>query len=676
MKNTLKILLFLYSFSMSVVLAQQDESQATRDAVKNRYPLVQKPYLELALGSIKARGWLKEQLIRQKDGMTGQLDELYPLVMGERNGWLGGDGDQWERGPYWIDGLLPLAYILDDEELKAKVKPWVEWSLNNQREDGYFGPKVVAVPYDYEEGVQRDNIEDWWPKMVMLKVLQQHYSATGDKRVIDLMTNYFKFQLENLPSTPLGHWTFWGNRRGGDNLMMVHWLYNITGDEFLLELGELIHQQTFDWKSIFTEQDHLSRKGSLHCVNVAQGIKEPIVYYQQSKDSRYIDAVDEGFQKLMKYNGQPHGLYGGDEWLHGTDPTQGSEFCSAVEMMYSLETMLTITGKLDFAERLERIAFNALPTQATDNYMERQYFQQNNQVAITRTARNFINPNEGTSGCFGLLTGYPCCTANMHQGWPKFTQNLWYKTANDGIAAIVYAPSEVTTTVSEGTTVTWVEETNYPFEESIHFELTECSQINAAFPFHLRIPAWCKDATVLVNGKKFDTARGGKELIIKRDWNKGDKVELKLPMEISTSTWHENAQVVERGRLVYALKVEEKWEKVDFKSESTRYGDYYYEVKPKSAWNYGILKEGDKPVTQHMKVVKGKKVAEYPWNMENAPISIKVKAKKIPYWEMYNDAAGPLMFSPVPDVKTEVEEVTLIPYGCTTLRITEFPTVY
>ena len=176
-----------------------------------------------------------------RDGMTGRLDSLYAPVMGARNAWLGGDGDAWERGPYWIDGLLPLAYLLGDEALIAKTQPWIERAFASQRPDGYFGPSEDRSP---ERGLQRDNACDWWPKMVMLKVMQQYYSATGDRRVIDFMTRYFRYQLRRLPEEPLGHWTYWGAQRGGDNLGVVYWLYNLTGERFLLELGELIHRQT------------------------------------------------------------------------------------------------------------------------------------------------------------------------------------------------------------------------------------------------------------------------------------------------------------------------------------------------------------------------------------------------------------------------------------------------
>ena len=252
--------------------------------------------------------------------------------------------------------------------------------------------------------------------------------------------------------------------------MVVYWLYNITGDKFLLDLGELIHKQTFNWTDIFLNQDHLSRQLSLHCVNLAQGFKEPVVYYQQNQDPKQICAVKKAVKDIHNTIGLPTGLWGGDELLRFGEPTTGSELCTAVEMMFSLEEMLEITGDVQWADYLERVAYNALPTQVTDDYSARQYYQQTNQVAVTREWRNFSTPHDDTDILFGELTGYPCCTSNLHQGWPKLVQNLWYATADNGIAALVYAPSSVKAKVANGVTVQIEEETAYPFDETLHFK--------------------------------------------------------------------------------------------------------------------------------------------------------------------------------------------------------------
>ncbi len=665
MKKKLVYIILLIPF----LLFPQGAVNRNSNYITNQAPLIAQPYTALPLGAIKPKGWLHEMMVLQRDGLTGKLDSIYELVCGPTNGWLGGIGDGWERGPYWLDGLVPLAYILEDKELQTKAQQWIEWSIENQREDGYFGPKPLEEGYREIPGTQQGNREDWWPKMVMLKVLQQYYTATQDKRVIDLMQKYFKYQLNNLEEYPLGHWSYWGNRRGADNLAVVYWLYNITQQDYLLELAELIHKQTYDWTTIFSDGtiNNVNPYPRLHCVNVAQGLKAPLIYYQQHPEEKYAGALKKGLHALKQTHGFVNGMYGGDERLHGNDPTQGSELCSATEMMFSFESVLPITGDVYYADYLEKIAFNVLPTQHDDAFLRKQYFQQANQVQVTSDNRNFFNDNHARIA-YGVLTGYPCCTTNMHQGWPKFVQNLWYATADNGLAALVYGESEVRAKVNDGVEVSFAEETQYPFDDTIHFTFTGAE--SATFPLHLRIPLWTKDWSITVNGNTFEATEENNIVVLNRKWKKGDKVALTLPMEIETSFWYEQSVGIERGPLVYALKMDEDWQE----KTNEEFPHSFYEVLPKSEWNYGIPREAleDKSLS----ISKKKKISAMPWNVESAPLSLTVEAVPIPEWKLYNHSAGKIpVRTRVSRDELKTQQITLIPYGCTTLRVAQFPLV-
>lgn len=643
----------------------------------SKAPELSRSYEELPLGAVKPSGWLREMLVRQRDGITAGLDSTYSMVMGDDNGWLGGEGDRWERGPYWIDGLLPLAYILDDETLKAKAGRWVEWALASQREDGFFGPDKG---YPYVEGLQRGMPLDWWPRIVMLKVMQQYYDATGDGRVMDFFDGYFRYQLATLPSEPLDKWTFWARYRAGDNLDVVLWYYNKTRKPWLLELADIIHSQSFDFTGEFLKGDLLATPGSIHCVNLAQGLKEPVVYWQYAKDRKYLDAVRKGLDDLRRFNGFANGMFGGDEALHGNDPGQGSELCSAVELMYSYEQMLKITGDTGFADALERVAFNALPAQISDDFTLHQYFQKPNQARITLGIHNFDVGQKGTGQVFGFLTAYPCCLSNQHQGWPKFTRNLWYSTKDGGLAAMVYSPCTVKASVG-GKEVIIKEETFYPMDGKILFRISVPEPVT--FPLELRIPSWCQEPALEVCGEK--TGCDGKHVVrLTREWKDGDTVCLDLPMKVEISRWHENSAAVERGPLVYALGLEEEWIHRPFDGETKKeFGEGCWEVLSPSKWNYSLISQEVSDPSSIIAVTDEEKLSgPWYWSLEGAPVSLKVSACEIPGWTLYNGDCGPIPWSlgngadvngASSNEKKEMRELTLIPYGCTTLRISQFP---
>lgn len=630
----------------------------------NRDPLVPSAYVPLPLGKVRPAGWLERQLRGWADGMTGRLDEVWPDV-GPDNGWIGGPGDIWERGPYWVDGLLPLGHVLSDQRLIEKANVWVEAALGSRKSNGYFGPTGERP----QPGRTRPMPgADWWPHMIMLKVLQNHYEATGDGRVLDLMTDYFRFQLRELPSKPLGHYTWWGKQRGGENLASAHWLYNRTGDAFLLDLGQILYEQTERWGTRHSEDP-----GRWHVVNTAMGIKQPGVWYAQTGFAEDWDRVDQLIAWLMANHGQPQGIWSGDEELHGTDPRQGVETCAVVEYMFSLESLLPIGGHLGHAELLEKLAYNALPAALSPRFGGRQYYQRPNQVACTLGQRSFTVRHEDDT-LIGLVTGYGCCTANLHQGWPKFVQHMWFATPDNGLAALVYGPCEVTARVGDGTEIRLVEETEYPFEETIRFRYEGPSGLR--FPLHLHVPSWASDATVRVTGESLTIPIAGTVHRIDRAWNDGDRVELELPMTVRTSRGHENSASLHLGPLVLALSREETWRRV---GGGEPFGDW--EIVTSDPWNYGI-READLENPAGAFEVRRGDVPEQPWASGTAPgtlsagspIRVECAGRRVDAWRPYGVDTGPLPWSPVRSGHPD-ERLTLVPYGSTKIRIAAFPVV-
>ncbi len=634
--------------------------------VRNRPELAGATFYLLPLTSVKPRGWLRHQLETQASGLTGHLDEFWPDLM-EDNGWLGGTGESWERGPYYMDGLVPLAYLLDDPKLIAKANKWVNWTLTHQRPDGSIGP---------------EKNQDWWPNMIMLKVLTQYQEATGDPRVIPLMERYFFYQTNQLQQHPLKEWAVY---RWADELLSVLWLYNRTGNKQLLGLARQLHDQGYDWKKQFehfefvaktsNEQLGLRPGGGLtdlalraHGVNNAMAMKTAAVWWLVSHESSDREAIYRMLGELDSYHLLPHGMHSADEHYAGPNPTQGNELCSVVESMFSLEHLIGLLGDPRLGDRLERIAFNAMPATFSGDMWAHQYDQQPNQIRCDIRQRDWTT-NGPEANVFGLEPNFGCCTANMHQGWPKFLASLWMATPDDGVAAVSYGPCEVNTIVKDGVRLHIIEETDYPFRGTIHLGLTPAKPVN--FPLSLRIPEWVSEPKVFLNGKPLQGLKPGSFHRIDRQWNKGDKVVLEFPLHARTSRWYRDSIAVEKGPLVFSLKVGEDWRKIEKgmrRPASVPAKDW--EVHPTTPWNYGLILDVDHP--EDSIETNLKPVGLSPFTSEGAPIQLRLKGRRIMEWAEVNGSAGLLPQSPASSLEP-VEILTLIPYGSAKLRITVFP---
>ncbi len=617
----------------------------------NREPLAPAPFVSLPLGAIKPAGWLRDQLQLQADGFTGHLGEVWPDV-GPNSAWLGGTGEDWERGPYYCDGLIPLGYLLNDATLIDMAEQWVSWSLNSQEADGSFGPKTNDDP---------------WPRMVMLKTLTQYQEATGDARVVPFLERYFAYQKAQLSSRPL---TKWAEARGAENVLSNLWLHRRTGDRSLLDLAATVAAQTLDWGQFFTDfpvrQKYTAGFTHLtHVVNVAMGVKEPGVRFALTGDPRSRDAVYAALANLDRFHGQVTDMFSGDEWLAGREPTQGVELCAVVEFMFSLEQLVPILGDPALADRLERVAYNNLPATITADMRGRQYDQQWNQVLCSVGHREWT-ANGDESNIFGLSPNFGCCTANLHQGWPKLAASLWLATSDGGLAAAVYAPCRVSTLIG-GANVTIDESTDYPFEDIVRFQVKTTSSVT--FPLVLRVPGWCSSADVWVNGTSWPGFDQPGFESIQREWRDGDVVEVQFAVGIHIREGQRGAVSIQRGPLTYALRVGERWEKLSARQPTTEpFADW--EVYPTTPWNYALVLDPSAP-GQSLEVERSP-VGEVPYAAESPPILIRASARKVPDWTLKGLSAGPTPPSPV-RVDTPIEDVTLVPYGCARLRVTELP---
>ncbi len=635
------------------------EARAPAGAVlKNRMPLAPNAFYLLPLSSIRPTGWLRRQLEIQATGLGGHLDEIWADV-GGNSGWLGGTGESWERGPYFLDGLVPLAYLLEDDRLKAKAQRFIDWTLTHQAADGKIGPP---------------SNDDWWPRMVMLKALAQYQEVTGDPRVIPVLSRYFAYQLETLPKRPLRDW---GKFRWQDNALVALWLFNRTGDPKLIELVKLLHQQGFDWQADFAdfkqtqpvtpemiklnEQNGLGDYAlSTHGVNNGQALKSAPVWSLVSGSDVDRRGLAQMLAALDKYHGLPNGMFSCDEHFAGRNPSQGSELCTVVETMFSLEQSLAILGDAAIGDRLEKLAFNALPGTFTDDMWAHQYNQEPNQVEVSLHRKPWTTDGP-ESNLYGLEPNFGCCTANFHQGWPKFAASLWMASQDDGLVAAAYSPCEVHTMVG-ATAVHLIEETEYPFRGNVRIIINPATA--STFPLRLRIPAWAAGTTLKVNGELQQAPAAAAFARIDRTWKAGDVVEIAFPMRPRVTPGFRDSVAMERGPLVFSYPIREDWVKL-----RTRGMTADWQVFPAAEWNYALVLNEQ---NMHELVAEEHPVGGSPFALEGAPVTLQIAARKLPAWRAVDGVADLVPESPVTSEEPK-ETITLVPYAAAKLRITAFP---
>lgn len=637
--------------------------------VSNRAPLVASPLVKLPIGSISPRGWLRHQLELEADGMTGHLQEISPWCRFADSAWSDPNGvgqNAWEEMPYWLKGYGDLGYVLHDQSIIRQAKRWIDAILAGQAADGWFGPKELRSSLAGKP--------DLWPHMPILNALQSYYEQSADPRVLPFMTNYFRWEL-NCPEADFLT-GYWPRIRGGDNLESIYWLYNRTGEAWLLKLAEKVHRHTSDWTSGIC---------NWHGVNITEGFREPAIFYLQARDRKFLDAAERNYQTVMGLYGQvPGGGFGADENCRPGfgDPRQGFETCSIVEFMHSFELLTRISGDAAWSDRCENLAFNTLPAALTADWKSLHYLTAPNQVQLDKGNKSPGIQNSGTMFAYSPFEVYRCCQHNVSHGWPYFAEELWLATSDRGLCASLYAASEVTAKVGNGTSVTIDEQTDYPFDGKITLRLATSKAVR--FPLYLRIPKWCRAPQVSVAAPRTDGSAAKvfnldetigptqPYLAIDRQWSDGDTVELNLPMHVAVRTWTKNhdSVSVDYGPLTFSLAIGERYSRYGGKGNWSE-----EEVFPTTPWNYGLAIDAHAPAASFELVRTRGPLPAQPFTPESAPIRLRATARQIPAWRQDSEGlVGALQASPA---KTDQppDQVELIPMGCARLRISAFPTV-
>ena len=600
--------------------------------------------------SFRPSGWMKKQLEIQAAGLAGNLDRVWRDV--RDSAWIGGPADGWERVPYWLDGFIDLAWLLDDADMQARAKRYIDGILTQQQPDGWLCPCSEEKRGEY----------DMWSLFLIGKVLVVWEKRTGDERVYPALYQAFRQLLDHLKVHFIGRW---GKYRWFEALIPISRLYRENPEPWMLELVELLRHQGVDfteklrnWRWTGKEKEWTF---DAHVVNCAMELHSELLYqaFHPEKEDDGSAFAAGMLRKLRQYHSMANGHFTGDECLSGDSPIQGTELCGVVEAMFSAELLLAATGDGAWGDYLELLAFNALPAACSEDMWTHQYDQQTNQIGCRIEENQVYSTNSPDANIFGLEPNFGCCTANFGQGWPKLAANT-FLLKEDTVTAALLLPGTLSASLN-GADVKISQDTVYPFRDRGVLTV-DAPESGAEFTVRIRIPGFARAAEV--DGA---AVAPGTYWECRKVWCGRSVIHWQLEMEIKTIDRPSGMQAVQRGPLLYALPIAARWEKMEYVRDGVERKFPYcdYELFAEEPWNYGFAGEELQYAEQEM--------TDVPFSEKNPPCVIYADMQQI-LWPMHPGSLGVAAAEPASRTASgPVERKKLIPYGCTKLRMTEMP---
>ncbi len=610
----------------------------------SRVPLVQTRLAALPVGAISAQGFLRERLVSLRAQLLSRCAALRPEAA-QRSAWFGGDLPGGRQAADLLDAMFLFSAQLSDQELRDQALRLALAVAASQREDGSFGAEN----------------ETFAARGAMLRALQSAYSASGDKRLLTFMLRYMKYLKDALPRQPL---TPEDALHTADTLMAGVYLYNVTGQKAILSVLTMLIAQGADYTSLFHTfpyrtpvsrtfsaaalSDALAREdenGYYHHLlrtasgaNLCEGLRAAGMSGLVTGSGKHLSAPEVGLTRMMKSHGAPSGGVTGTPLLDGRNPAAGVSALSLCQLADSLETLLSAPDGEHVADSLETAVYNGLLAAFAPDDRGVQTIQQANQVRISREAR-FGETGEDAN-LFTCADEETLCA--LLCALPRFLQSQWLLSRDGGLQAMGYAPCSLRYRLGE-TAVRLTVSGDYPHSGAVRITLHLSAE--AAFPIHLRIPAWASGATAAVSGDVREGAPG-KLLTLNRQWRDGDEILLSLPMNAERIDCYHQSISVARGplRFVHAPQ---------FTSCATEEGYALMDA----AEGFGVALRAD--------------AAFEPVTLEGGMPGLRTRAVRLPRWKMKGASCGqpPIVL----DETGEEFLLTLVPYAAAPIRLAVLP---
>lgn len=643
------------------VLHQRLETYSKSETLR-----VKPAFVSLPAGAVSPKGWLKDWAGDALNGITGHLDE-YSNVYGEA--WKGhafeareaaADGTGWplEQSSYWLDGAVRLAWMLGDKPLMEKVRRRLDLVVSGVLEGGasfiYWRPKSAV----------EDNFNNW-AHSHMGRALVAYYQASGDPKVLEALAKVYRdFPLPVLPST-------FYEVSGAVNLDAMLDTYAMSGDRAVLTRA-VEYAQTAPYRDVAAAW-RTGRFEPGHSVIFLEDIRVPALLYPWTGDTDELKATLQAIAWQDRHHMLPYGVSSGEEYHAGIGATRNTETCDVAASMWTYLWLLRVTGESGYSDRIERAFFNAGPAPVARDFKTMCYYQSPNRYSATNPGEEPRNPGPGSYRFTPIGHSVLCCVGNLNRVIPNYVMHMWMATLDGGLAATLYGPSSVQTTVAGDVDVSIEEATAYPFQESIALTVRPAKEV--AFPLYLRIPAWCRRPRIEVNGVPASIAGPpNRFVVLARKWRTNDKVLVSLPMDVDIARGRETPY----PRIEYfAGRSIARQDSINSPWASVYYGPLLFALpirdeNPNQEAAAGVRYQYALDVTppearRDIRVLRRPMPARWSWALES-PLQLSVKMREFGW--------RPAEIEPLPGRPVKggnSAHVSLVPYGCTKFRVSMLP---